>query len=301
MITETHFNFENRYGDSIFATATWTTETPGASGAPLPLVLLLHGFKGFRNWGFFPLAARRLADDGMLVVRMDFSLNGMRGTDDVVVSTEDFGRNTISREVDDVEDMIGYLLKSSDSIAREIRARWDGTLQLVGHSRGGGVAMLAGAKHNAQGVVVWNSVGKWGRWSARQRNAWVDAGSIVIENARTGQKLPMDSAYVFDIERGRDSQSLITACATLSERLLFIHAEHDMTVPLKEIQTLLDESEGEASLVIVPNTTHTFGITHPFEKTSPAFEDVLNKTSAFLQTNSRVEPAVQIDLQDGNS
>ena len=30
------------------------------AGVPLPHVLILHGFKGFMHWGFFPELSRRL-------------------------------------------------------------------------------------------------------------------------------------------------------------------------------------------------------------------------------------------------
>src|SRR5262245_40445710 len=47
----------------------------GAAG-PRPSVLLLHGFKGFRKWGFFPWLAERIAEAGFASILFDFSHNG---------------------------------------------------------------------------------------------------------------------------------------------------------------------------------------------------------------------------------
>lgn len=278
---ESNFQVTSRHGDVIYATVTWP---PRAHGAPLPLVIVLHGFKGFRNWGFFPIAAQHIADANMLVIRMDFSQNGMQGTADRVLNPSDFAANTITRELDDVADLLAYVRHSSDDeTAVRVRDRWNGTLHFVGHSRGGGIAQVAGVEHEAQRVVVWNSVGTWKRWTPRQRNAWIEAGMVEVENSRTGQKLHLNSTYVHDIEANRERQSLVESCKDMSERLLFIHAEHDLTVPLKEVKELLRTAAGGASLSVVSNTTHTFGMTHPLDHVTPAFADVLAQTTAFFQ------------------
>ncbi len=281
--SESNFEVMNRRGDVIYATVTWP---PSAEGAHLPLVFLLHGFKGFRNWGFFPIAAKHLADAGMLVVRLDFSQNGMRGTADRVMSTSDFAANTITRELEDVADLLNNLRTSDSELVALIRSRWNNVLQIVGHSRGGGIAQLAGVEHEARKVVVWNSVGDWERWTPRQRSAWVESGIVEVENTRTGQMLQMNSTYLLDIEANRERLSLVAACRHLSDRLLFVHAEQDLTVPLREVQSLLRDADVPASLTVVSNTTHTFGMTHPTDRVTPAFVEALAYTTTFLLDSS---------------
>ncbi|MDZ4746257.1 MAG: hypothetical protein SGJ05_09685 [bacterium] len=299
------FNIEvaNRHGDTIYTTITVPSQSAGAidsaedvplsaEGATYPLVILLHGFKGFRNWGFFPVAAQHLADCGLIVMRMDFSKNGMRGTADRVLSMSDFAENTITLELDDVADLIECLRKSHspsdvnsalpDDGFQRVRQFWDGTLRFVGHSRGGGIAQLAGAEHAVQKVVVWNSVGRWGRWTPRQREVWMESGTVDVENTRTSQKLQMNRTYVEDIEANSDRLSLINASRVLADRLLFIHAELDLTVQLHEIQALIREADNKPALSIVSNTTHTFGMSHPLDHITPAFAKVLTQTTDFL-------------------
>lgn len=284
---ESNFEVTNRHGDAIYATVTWPTQRVARR---CPLVILLHGFKGFRNYGCFPMAAQHLADAGMLVVRMDFSQNGMMGTADRVTIPSQFAANTITRELDDVSDVLDYVRASSDTAASRMNELWDSALYLVGHSRGGGIAQVAGVELDAQKVVVWNSVGEWERWTPRQRSAWLASGAVEVENTRTGQKLQMNSTYIQDIEANQERLSLVTACGKLSHRLLLVHAEHDLTVPLKEVKNLLLRANGNASLHIVTNTTHTFGMTHPLDHVTPAFVEVLEHTKVFLRNPPKATP-----------
>ena len=61
-------------------------ELKGADGGPLrgtvwtvgdgkgrPAVVVCHGFKGFKDWGFFPHLAHRLANAGLTTVTFNFS------------------------------------------------------------------------------------------------------------------------------------------------------------------------------------------------------------------------------------
>ena len=52
--------------------------------APRPAVLVLHGFKGFKDWGMFPPLAERLALAGFSAVSPNFSGSGV---DDAGLST----------------------------------------------------------------------------------------------------------------------------------------------------------------------------------------------------------------------
>ena len=44
---------------------------------PLPVVLAIHGFKGFRRWGFWSAMADAFADRGCAFVGFDMTHNGV--------------------------------------------------------------------------------------------------------------------------------------------------------------------------------------------------------------------------------
>src|SRR5689334_12010704 len=44
---------------------------------PRALVVLVHGFKGFKDWGFFPWTAQRLTQHRLAVCRFNMSRSGI--------------------------------------------------------------------------------------------------------------------------------------------------------------------------------------------------------------------------------
>ena len=282
MIAETNLMIENRIGRELTMTF-----TPALTTAASDTVVILHGFKGFRNWGFWPHVAQALAEAGFHVLRFDFSLNGMRGTNDRVVSLEDFAANTITREVEDTHDVL-YALRDHEAFA-PWRSRMTGKVHLLGHSRGAGVAQIVGRElvENAENigyVVGWNSVCKWGRYTERQRTQWVKNGVMEVDHSRTGQVLTMNVSYLEDLEANEERFRLDDAAKALGSRLLFIHAETDLTVNIAEIRRLLKHSRSKASLQEIEGSTHTFGMSHPVDCVTGSLVKVVKYTIRHLQS-----------------
>jgi pimeloyl-ACP methyl ester carboxylesterase len=275
VIAETVVSVANRHGMALHTTVTIPADTIGEC----TLVIVLHGHKGFRNYGFLPWICQGVAESGMIAVRMCFSLNGMDNTSWLVQRPDDFARNTLSREVDDVHDLLAQIRTHDDF--RSIRSRWNGRIAIVGHSRGGGIAQVAGGElaeadqELAKGLTVigLNSVGNWTRWTPRQAAVWRQHGYVDVQNQRTGQSVRINASFLDDLESNADRLSLPTAVQRLDRRILFIHAAQDLTVPVAEVQQLTSHASSGANLVIVENTTHTFGMTHPVERITPGFMD----------------------------
>ncbi|HEV2131268.1 MAG TPA: hypothetical protein VGR27_09200, partial [Longimicrobiaceae bacterium] len=73
-----------------------------AGTAPDSAVVICHGFKGFKDWGFFPTLARAIAARGHAAVSFNFSRSGI-GADGVDFSALDlFRENTHSHNVDEI-------------------------------------------------------------------------------------------------------------------------------------------------------------------------------------------------------
>ena len=52
---------------------------PVGAGAR-PIIIVCHGFKGFKDFAFFPYTSRKLCEQGLAVVTMNFSGNGIGTT-----------------------------------------------------------------------------------------------------------------------------------------------------------------------------------------------------------------------------
>ncbi len=270
----------NRHSEPLHTTVTT------ADAGRAPIVVIMHGFKGFRNYSFLPLLAQVAATRGMHAVRFCFSRNGMANTSWMVQDAAAFARNTISHEVNDALDLIAAI--QHNTLFAHLRERWNGQVYLVGHSRGGGVAqvvsreLLQSGSHLLCKTLCLNSVGSWERWTPRQREAWQRAGSMMVTNQRTGQELPMEFSYVEDIELNADRLSLPAALRAAVGYIAFVHAAEDITVPLREVNTLIEQAGTASPLITIPNTTHTFGMTHPVERITHGFTQAIEEGFSWL-------------------
>src|SRR5436305_9253394 len=247
-----------------------------------PAVVICHGFKGFMEWGFFPAMATLLAERGFVVVRFNFSGAGMRPGDDRVTDPDAFRANTYSREL---ADLLAVLAATGDSIApgRVDRDR----IGLLGHSRGGGDALLAaatpGGRDRLGGLVSWGAIADVDRFTPEQKEGWRRSGELPVTNARTGQRLALGAGLLADIEERSLELDLLAAAAARRAPWLLVHGAEDESVPVAEAHRLAEHATGRTELLVVPGASHTFGSRHPFAGPTPQLIQALNATQAWLR------------------
>ncbi|MGE0552779.1 MAG: alpha/beta hydrolase [Gemmatimonadales bacterium] len=249
-------------------------------GRPGPAVLVTHGFKGFKDWGMFPPLAERLARAGFTAVT--FNLSGSGVDDDGEFSRpERFGRNTFSAELAD----LALLFEALDGGGFGMPA--PSSVGLLGHSRGGGMAVLAARRHpRVRALVTWAAVSSVVRWSEAQRRDWRAQGRIEIVNSRTGQVLPIYTDLLDDIEAHAESSlDIEAAAASLEIPWLIIHGDRDETVPLIEAEALARAAGELAELLTIEGGGHTFGAVHPWAGPTPQLDRVFDATVRFFSAN----------------
>lgn len=262
-------------------------DLPSAEGRR-PVVVICHGFKGFMEWGFFPPLAELLAERGFAVVRFNFSGSGMLPGEELATDVEGFRTNTISR---DVEDLVAILdAVSGDELAP---GRLDaGRLGLLGHSRGGGAALLAAAAEGwnarVRALVTWASVSTYDRYGAEQKESWRRRGEIVVVNGRTGQELPMSADFLDDLEAHAEALDLEAAAARRRAPWLILHGGDDETVAVAEARRLSVAAEraqegGPSELCVLDGGNHTFGSRHPFAGPRPPLIAAMNHTQRWFR------------------
>ncbi len=250
-----------------------------------PAVILCHGFKGFKDWGYAPHAAERMADEGWCAVRFNFSHNGV-GEDFLnFTEPERFAQNTFSKELEDLDAVIGAVADRSIAPA-EIDAK---RIALVGHSRGGGIVILKAAEDDRISCAAsWAGVSGFDRWGGATKERWRREGFIEVMNTRTKQKMRMNLTLLEDLEKNPERLDILAAVRHMRKPLLIVHGEQDLSVPVAEAYELYAHAEKMLTeLEIVPNADHTFGMTHPYAGTTPAFSRVLERTLLWLRINCR--------------
>lgn len=258
-------------------------EAPGER----PAVVICHGFKGFMEWGFFPYLAALLAARGYVAVRFNLSGAGMRPGDELVTGPEAFRENTYSREL---ADLLAVLEATGETIAPGRVDR--GRLALVGHSRGGGGALLAAARspwrERLRALVTWAAISNVDRFTPEQKEEWRRRGELSVTNARTGQRLALGPGMLADIEERHAELDLLAAAGARRAPWLIVHGEGDESVPAEEGRRLAERAGGtpqDTELLLIPGADHTFGARHPFAGPTPQLIRAMNATQRWLRAH----------------
>ncbi|CAN5344735.1 hypothetical protein BH20GEM2_BH20GEM2_09680 [soil metagenome] len=241
---------------------------------PRSAVVICHGFKGFRQWGFFPPLARALARRGHAVITFDFTRNGL-GDDGVDFSAlELFAENTHSRNVAEIHAVL-------DAVAGGgLLPRRPEAIGLFGHSRGGGEAVLATADdERVDALVTWAAIATVNRWPEETLARWRRGETVPIANSRTRQQMPMAPSYLEDIERHRERLDLAAAAARVRVAWLIVHGERDESVASDEARTLFAAAGPQTKLLLVESGDHTFGARHPYDGSTSALRIAAQATA----------------------
>jgi pimeloyl-ACP methyl ester carboxylesterase len=265
------FSFDNHEGLPIRG----DIHSPASGG--VPVIVCVHGFKGFKDWGFWPEVAGRLSAASYGVVRFNFSHSGV-GSDLETFSEKDlFETGTYTREVEDLREVLSRLtggrLPGSEGLDVF-------RIGLLAHSRGGvsALGVAASGEFPVRSVALWNSVSSTMWWDEEIGRRWRKTGSWEVVNARTGQVFRMKTALLEDAEENRDRLDPIAHAATLRVPLLSVVAALDETVPPFAGRRLASAAGEFGSLREIAGTGHTFGAAHPFRGPTPALEEAIRVT-----------------------
>ncbi len=251
----------------------------GTSRKP-PVSVLCHGFKGFKDWGLFPPLAERLAAGGRAVATFDFSHNGVGDRPGEFDRLDLFGRQTISRNLQD----LGTVLDALDGeVGRAAGLPCERKTAVVGHSLGGAVALLRASEDGRiVCVATLNGTSHFNRLPAADVERARREGRTFVRNARTGQDMPLECGWFDDAAR----HDLETAATQVFVPALVLQALADTAVPPDEGRALSGWIAG-SRLVEVPDADHVFGARHPFAGWTPALERVARELDAFLPSVER--------------
>ena len=208
------------------------TERPEESR---PAIVVLHGFLGYKRWGFFPWLSERLAGAGFHVLTLSFGLCGVDGKTGRIARPGEFASNTVSAEVDDLRRTLDFI----EAGELPLPAR-PGATGIVGHSRGGAVAMIVAAERPGVGALVtWATPSKLDRYTERRKRKWEKDGALVFRDPRADGLLALPWSYYEDIARRWLEPTLPERAAALRQPQLLVHGLNDATVTLAETKALL--------------------------------------------------------------
>jgi dipeptidyl aminopeptidase/acylaminoacyl peptidase len=260
------------------------------NGEPKPIILFVHGFKGFKDWGAFNLIADYFAEAGFVFIKMNFSHNGLSLEEDYYFEDlEAFGQNNFSIELDDIDVMLKGLGRGGKKAPIGKEELDFNQIGIIGHSRGGSIALLKATESKKIKVAVsWAAVDDLvNQYAAadKQKN-WEQKKVIYIKNGRTKQNMPMYYQFYQDTVENAKRFSLEKALKKMKKPILAFHGSEDEALPIQMAKNI--ESWGKTvKLIEVKGADHVFGAKHPYteEKLPEVLEKVCEQTVSFFKEN----------------
>jgi pimeloyl-ACP methyl ester carboxylesterase len=262
----------------------WSSQVKPAIGT----LIMCHGFKGFKDWGMHKHNAEYFAEK-LNVVLFNFSFNGVGENLLEFTELEKFAKETYSRDLEDLEALIGLVRSKGFKNDIEQHGVIEGEVEferkaiaanssmdasepvfLLGHSRGAGVALIHALDHPGEiaGVISWNGITDVDLLTRENKEDIRIKGRGYTLNGRTGQELPPGNRERFDILR-RISKADFP--------IVLIQGTEDF-VHLREGSAALVAHNSSIKWIQIPGGNHTFGAVHPYQGRTEPLKQALEAT-----------------------
>lgn len=223
------------------------------------LLVFVHGFMGFKDWGAWHLVQRFFTEKGNGFCKFNLSHNGGTIENGVDFPDEEaFGRNCYSYEVADIGCVLNFLLSKVPNLI---------SIRLIGHSRGGGTVILAGQKYAdsypISSIHTWAAISDIGMRfpSGKELEQWKKEGVRYVKNGRTHQDLPQYFSLYEDFKRNESDLNIQQAIQNLNIPISIHHGDQDTSVSISEGESLARWAN--VGLHVFQGADHVFGASHP--------------------------------------
>lgn len=248
-----------------------------------PIIIFCHGYKGFKDWGAWDLMAKVFANAGFFFIKFNFSHNG--GTVEQPIDFNDleaFGNNNYTKELDDLETIIDWISSIND-YKKEANTN---NINLIGHSRAGGIVTIKAEEENRiKKVVSLAGVSCFEKRTATIGNLeqWKKDGVKFVLNGRTKQQMPHYYQFYEDFIANKKRLTIKRAVSNLKIPYLIIHGSGDTSVLIDEAYEL-HKWNSNSEILIIENANHVFEASHPWNKKElpKNLKDTADKIIKFL-------------------
>jgi alpha-beta hydrolase superfamily lysophospholipase len=236
---------------------------------PVGVLIICHGFKGYKDYGFLPHLADAACAAGLIAHRFNFSHSGMTRRIETFERPDLFEQDTWGRQIADLT-----------AVTEAIRAgRLEGgnlPLVVFGHSRGGVTALLSASRGlEVAGLIAAASPDYCSNLDDDQKAMLRRRGYLISPSSRTGQDLRIGRAWQDEIDANPAAFDPRRAAAALQLPMLLIHGDADETVPVARAKSLAQASDFRAELVVIPGAGHTFNAANPMQTPPPVETQLL--------------------------
>ena len=284
---ERHFALITSTGATLRGDIRWNTRFTESLKEHLPVVIVCHGFKAFKDWGPFPAIGLYFAEHGLISIVINFSHNGIGENPRKFVEHEKFANNTISIEIDDIKTVLEEITNGCFGLPFVDRKR----IVLLGHSRGGAIALITAKEDNRiSAVVAWSTIAHFNRYTDEQKRRWREKGYIQLHSMSNHSLFRINTTLLDDVEQNAERLNIVTAVETLHKPLLIIHGSADIPAKIEEAEQLYAAADKQRTqFVRLEGAGHMYGAKHPYKEESPTLNHVLEITTHWIHTHTQRE------------
>ena len=260
------WTIEGASGEPIFGTS---HVPPAELGRPQGVLLICHGFKGYKDYGLIPQLAEGAAQHGLIAHRFNFSHSGVTREYKTFKRPDLFQADTWFKQVYDLRAV-------ANAVARDELPGMALPMVWFGHSRGGVTALLANVRASVGarpvGLVTAATPNQAMNLDEADQRTLREEGRLAAPSARTGQTLYIGKRWLQEIESDPDAHDPELAIAAADVPVLIVHGTADETVPVRAANRLHRACPQWSELHLIEGAGHTFDAKNPLplSETPPA-------------------------------
>lgn len=253
---------------------------------PRGVVIIAHGFKGYKDYGFLPILAGHIASQGWIAHRFNFSHSGMTNDTDSFPRPDLFEHDTWNKQVNDLRAVVSAVRMG----------KLDGgdlPIVLLGHSRGGVTVLLTAGRFandsffpQPAGLITVAAPCASNRLTREERKLLRDQGYLESTSSRTGQTLRTGRLWLDEIDADRPAHDVLRLARHGHAPVLIIHGESDSTVSVDDARELARNIGRRALLLTIPGGDHVLNTPNPADPSaspSQALGATLKAIASFLE------------------
>lgn len=269
-----------------------TTHLPDPESTSLGVLLICHGFRGYKDYGFIPQLAQRACEEGLIAHRFNFSHSGVTQNFDTFARSDLFELDTWGKQIEDIQSVAAACHTTLPGArGQPIPMVW------FGHSRGGVTVILAASRpptapkgSSPTAVIAAAAPCRSCSLSQEQIKCMHQLGYLETPSARTGQMLRMGQRWLQELEQNPEAFDPLLAIKKIGCPILLIHGDADETVSVDDARNLEASAPNRAQLEIFHGASHVFNAPNPLpigQPPPPATQQLIDQTITFAVNQCR--------------
>jgi uncharacterized tellurite resistance protein B-like protein/alpha/beta superfamily hydrolase len=220
------------------------------------IILFIHGYMGYKDWGCWNLVSDFFTQEDFGFLKYNVSHNGTTIDNQTeFLDLSSFAENNYAKELADFDAIID-LIKSNFTVLPKIH--------LIGHSRGGGIALLQAKNTDISKIISWAAISNIEERFPKNEmfEEWKNKGVYYRLNGRTNQEMPHNFSQYESFLENKERLDIEAHCRNKSTEILCIHGDKDEAVSINDGKLISTWIASDLS--IIKDANHTFGSTEPW-------------------------------------